>query len=484
MMNLNPRLTAFPLLALICGLALFTSDARGEGVAQVMTSKSLPEATVAVIDPETGTSSGGSGSDVKLAIGDIILFRFEFTPVPDKAHHGMQGYLTEYIPANTKIVGIRLLDANGLTIKPKLPGLALDGCAGGSFCNSFDTVPCSSGTCDLDDGSLAQVTAETGIFYTTDSRLARNPADKFITMDNGIVMIPEPATINPDIADKLLNDNTAPYYAHNAWDWVQARAYGTAGSPPAGDFAGTNGTGNAPYLFGSMVAGVNTGYPYEAEEVAPNDIEMNIGNNGPWLRVVYPGSMMRDPASISVDSMVGNDSGYARTIVPYDPASGFDVTPANPIEGATAIRIALGEVLTGKVGFAEIALEVTDVPIDPDFNPDGLPTAPGGNINCGEVVGSDVAPFGNENPWPTYVGSPACVFLKLLRRHADLHRRRQEPLAARRDQCPGPFEIHGQPPELCARVRARRAGVRPGAVRRRHDPRLPHLQCGQSRPIR
>ena len=41
--------------AVVLAGALIQS-ARGEGVAQVMTSKSLPDATVAVIDPESGTS--------------------------------------------------------------------------------------------------------------------------------------------------------------------------------------------------------------------------------------------------------------------------------------------------------------------------------------------------------------------------------------------------------------------------------------------
>ena len=83
------------------GLALIVSAAgraRADGVAQVLTNKTLPAATVALIDPESGTSSGGGTTDVKVAVGDVILFRFKYFPVPDKIVRGLQGYLTEYIP--------------------------------------------------------------------------------------------------------------------------------------------------------------------------------------------------------------------------------------------------------------------------------------------------------------------------------------------------------------------------------------------------
>ena len=46
--------------------------ARADGVAQVLTSKTIPAATVAVIDPESGTSMGGGTTDVKVAPGDVM----------------------------------------------------------------------------------------------------------------------------------------------------------------------------------------------------------------------------------------------------------------------------------------------------------------------------------------------------------------------------------------------------------------------------
>src|SRR5262245_13138627 len=168
--------------------------ARADGVAQVLTSKTIPPATVAVIDPETGTSSGGGTTDVKVGAGDVILFRFKYFPVPDKEIRGLQGYLTEMVPPNTQVVGVRIIDANGLTIPPRFPGLADDGCA--RPCNKFNSVPASSGTRNLDDGSISQVYADTGVFYATAAGLARNPANTFLTLKNGILMSPEPVNLN------------------------------------------------------------------------------------------------------------------------------------------------------------------------------------------------------------------------------------------------------------------------------------------------
>ncbi len=405
----NPRYSLVgPRLAALCGLVMLGGvalrHARGDGVAQVMTSKSLTQATVDVIDPESGTSTGTGGSDVRVAVGDIISFRFRFTPVPDKINRGLQGYLTEYLPPNTEVVGVRITDAAGNTIEPRYPGIAVDGCIGGSVCNNFNSVPCSTGvpgcsggTRSLSTGSISQVHADTGVFYSTDPLTARNPAGTFITMNNGITMSPQPATISPGIV-ALLGDTVAPYFAHNTWDWDQVRAYGTASA-----ISGTGGDGNTPFRYGSPVAGPGTFYRYEATSngsaITFDDVD------GPWERVRYPGSTV---GSGSPD--IGSSNNITRTLA--ETTSGFDLKPATPAD-ATAVRVALGETRTGEPGFVEVALRVTGVPLDPGFLPAG------GNINCGEVFGTDTSSRGGnsggrDNPWPTYIGSPACVFLRLL----------------------------------------------------------------------
>src|SRR5687768_11698803 len=111
-----------------------------------MVSKSIPASTVAVIDPESGSSSGGgAGTDLRIAVGDVILFRLNYFAMPDRVARGVQGYLTEFIPPNTEVVGVRLLDSAGNTVRPNYPGLSLDGCPGGG-CGGYTALPCSAGT--------------------------------------------------------------------------------------------------------------------------------------------------------------------------------------------------------------------------------------------------------------------------------------------------------------------------------------------------
>lgn len=396
-------------LAVFGVLALMADDVRGFGIGEVMKAKSLPDATVAVIDPETGTSDGTAGSDVNLAIGDIILFRFSYAPVPDKSNRSIQSYVTEYLPPNTEIVGVRIIDQDGRTLRPKLPGMAIDGCTGGSNCNTYTNLPCNDGAdnCSFAAGSVAQVHADTGIFYSTDPRLARTPADQFLASTNGILMNPAPASV-PDIDDLL--DITAPYYSHNAWDWTQVRAYGVSS-----DASGSGGDGNTPYGYGSPVAGPGAFYPYEATENGAFGVEFN-NVVGPWQRIRYPGSKIGFG-----DPNMGASGPVTRKVLDAS-ATGFDVTPANPIQGATAIRWALGEARTGQAAFVEVALRVTAVPID------GLYNGTGGNVNCGEVTGSGLSArtsgfsgsttstqpqTGATTAWAYYLGSSACVFLRL-----------------------------------------------------------------------
>ena len=403
------RLRYAALLALLAPFVFSPSDVDGFGIGQVMKAKSLPDATVAVIDPESGTSSGTDGSDVNVGVGDILLFQFAYAPVPDKSNRSLQTYLTEYLPANTEVVGVRLIDANGETVEPRLPGMAVDGCTGGARCNSFTNIPCNNGAdnCDFDSGSIAQVHGDTGVFFATDGRLARNSdttgaPDQFIRTDNGIEMTAEPTRLG-DI-DAIL-DLSGPFFAHNVWDHVQVQAFGASSSPDS------SGDGNHPYLYGSPVAGPQTFYRFEATDNGGFGVEFN-DNVGPWQRIRYPGSMIGfgDPDMGASDIMTRK----SRPVV--DGEIGFDVTPATPIAGASALRYAVGESRTGQPDFVEVAVRVTGVPLDTTFLE---------NLNCGEVTGSGLSArtsgfagsqqpqTGSETQWAYYLGSPGCVFLKL-----------------------------------------------------------------------
>ncbi len=379
-------------------LAAFLSPgdaARADGVAQVLSNKTLPAATVALIDPETGTSSGGGTTDVKVSVGDVILFRFKYFPVPDKIVRGLQGYLTEYIPGNTEVVGVRIVDENGLTIMPRYPGIAVDGCA--SNCPTFSGLASAGGTRTLPAGSIAQVYADTGVFYATSAALARNPAASFLTLQNGVVMNPEPRNIGAII--NLLGA-ASPVYSHVAWDWTQVRAYGVSNA--GGNAVGNNGRGTIPFLYGSPVAGPQTHYRYEASEPTAGTIQFN-DTDGPWQRIQYPGSQ--------IGSGVAATGSGTLLRVNQDTALGYDLKPATPLPASTrAVRFALGEVRVGEPGFAEIALRVKGTPLDPTQNQD---------VDCAEVTGGDTSAAsdsvrGKDNPWPTYLASPACSYLNLL----------------------------------------------------------------------
>src|SRR5688572_55628 len=153
-------------------LVLPPAAALADGVAQILTAKSIPASTIAVIDPESGTSEGGAGTDVKYAVGDILSFRFRYFPVPDNngSLDGMQGYLTEFIPPNTQVVGVRILSgdsSSAVVIPPRYPGMSVD----------------NGGTTN---GSISEVYADTGIFNTGDNRLVRSPVADFLLLNNGI----------------------------------------------------------------------------------------------------------------------------------------------------------------------------------------------------------------------------------------------------------------------------------------------------------
>jgi uncharacterized repeat protein (TIGR01451 family) len=405
-------------LAIVC--LLHTGHAYGDGIAGLMVSKSIPAATIAVIDPESGTSSGGgTGTDLRLAPGDVILFRLNYFAMPDRVMRGVAGYLTEFIPPNTEVVGIRILDSTGRTVEPNYPGLAMDGCAGGA-CGGFDAVPCSAGVTgcvggerNLADGSIAQLYADTGIFYSTDSRTARAPSTTFISYTTGYRMWEEPISA-PNIAPIL--GVTSPFFAHTQWDFDQIVAYGISNSQ--GNASDNGGSGNTPFRYGSAVAGPDTYYRYEATDVVadptltswnmtdPNDWDGIRFDDvtGPWQRVRYAGSLIGTGAAVTGVGAMTRRVLDASTV-------GFDVRPANPIPvAANALRVALGELRAGEQGTVEVALRVIDTPIDPVQMAD---------VDCAEMYGGGTSAEnpggtgtgGKDEPWGFVIPSPACVFL-------------------------------------------------------------------------
>ncbi len=383
----------------LMAIALCATTARGDGVANVMTAKSIPPATVAIIDPEGGSSSGGGTTDVRVGVGDIILFRMNVFPVPNGQIHGLNGWINEYVPPNTEVVGLRFIDDQGYTIEPNVPGIATNGC--GRTCNRFDSVPSMGGTTNLDDGAIAQLYADTGIFYATDSRLARNPGTSFITLDlPGIDMTGQVPTRLNDVDGAI--GATAPYVTHNTWDWIQVRGYGISNSN--GNASENNGTGNTPFRYGSPVAGPLTHFDYEVTEVSPAVLEFN-DVTGPWQRIQNPGSL------IGTGGAVSSRGGPLVRMTADASTMGFDLSPANPLPNTTrSVRFATGETRVGEPVKVEIALRVLGTPID---------NVQMADVNCAEAFGGDTSARSStgraeDNSWSIYLGAPACVFLNLL----------------------------------------------------------------------
>jgi MYXO-CTERM domain-containing protein len=400
----------------VIGFCLSLSgDVGGKGIVSVMTKATLPEATLSVIDPEGGTSTGTVGSEVNLAQGDIIVFRYEFTPAPEGVSFGINHYLTQFTPDNLEVVGIRLVDENGKTVLPSMPGRAYDGCNSGS-CNSTGNgtgdidVPCAAGTCSEPSGSLAQVYGDTGVFYTEDPRLLRVPNDEFLALTGGDASMimgsdtdNEPAQIFPTYDTTL--GISATWFGHNLWDRVQMLVFGAQTGQDIG-----GGTGNPPHLYGSPVAGANAGYTNEAEIGTDiNDVELN-GTEGPWIRARYPGSLIaQTEASLGT---TGDDDARrvadASSTTPADPDfRGDDITPNNSLNSGAIIRVASGQLVAGRPLFVEIAARV-----DTDFTTDlVLDPVHGANIVCGDIFGG-----GNtqDTVWGFYAPDPQCTILRAI----------------------------------------------------------------------
>ena len=399
------------LSAAACAAALLSSDARADSVAQVATAKRISRQTVALIDPQ-GRPVPGGGATTFAKVGDVLTFVIQFTPVPNGAYRGLGGYITDYIPPNTEVVGARIIDRDGNTVSPHRGGLSCDGY--GPRGKGGYTLP-------LVDGSISQLYADTGVFYSTDARtkrVSKSPVsgldEPFLSLKNGLPMPAAPSGANQ--LAPLLN-TTSPYYAHNSWDLAQVAKWGP-------------GTGNMPEQVGSLgigygspVAGPQSWYQLEGTVDPPASpvIAANVkymSNVGPWLRVKTTGSEVGrrgqgdNPPSAAQQAAYLQCPGSAPTRVGVSTATGVVVSTNAPLPATTnAVRFALGELVVGDEYFAEISLRVKALPLDPTF----------GNINCAEVAGGDAASRaqdgssgGKDYLWRYFLPAPACVSLDLL----------------------------------------------------------------------
>lgn len=402
------RLVAF---ALVC----VPAASQAHSVAQVQTAKRIAPSTIVALDPQGNPVPGGMGTDTTAQVGDVLTFIIRFTPLPNSASRGAGGYITEYVPANTEVVGARLIDALGNTLRPKRGAFMDDGWGPRGRHNGFDGM-------GLGQGSLSQLYADTGIFFSQSPLTLRSPANQFITVQNGLTVTPVPTGAGQ--LDNFLAFTGPPFYAHNEWDRVQAIAYGANGGSVV-----SNGTGNTPFQYGSPVAGPETHYLFEkvltpacsdgmdndgdgsADYPADAQCASSLDNDetgaasgpvGPWQRIKYTGSEIGAGAATNCQSCQGQ---YVRVGVPT--SLGWELSADNPAPpGTNAVRFAVGELIVGEEYFAEISLRVLGLPLDPNM---------GADVNCSEVFGGDAAmpQNGQDNSWRYFVPVPACVSLNL-----------------------------------------------------------------------
>ncbi len=396
-----------------------SSGLHADNVGQISTAKRISRQTVVLIDPQGRPGVMPATTDTTVQPGDILTFVIRFTPVPNGATRGLGGYVTDYIPRNTEVVGARLVDAAGSTISPRRGGFGSDGVGprgDGNFTPS--TLP---------QGSMAQLYADTGIFYSTSHLTERYPlgdvaGEEFLTLFNGLLMNPEP-TAAGKMGEIVGAGNLL--YAHNRWDLAQAFSYGVNGGAIR-----SGGDGNTPHLYGSPVAGPDIWYPYEATfsgmyPAIPTVPTIAATTTvGPWLRIKTAGAeigqlgavpdaqgQMPDPGlptrngTLAVDAngvLLGRDVSPGNPLPSYDPNNA-----AAPY--TTAVRFAVGELVVGEEYFAEISLRVKATPLDPVVGMD---------VNCAEVFGGDASTRsddgsqgGKDNAWRYFLPNPSCVVL-------------------------------------------------------------------------
>jgi len=412
--NLRSTLLTLCVL-LVCTLA--PDAAVADSVGQIATGVRISRTTAALLDPQGRPGAPEMGTDTAARPGDILTFVAHFTPVPNGGARGLGGYVTVYIPRNTEVVAARIIDRDGNTVAPRRGGFSADGLGPRHVVGSYAGL-------GLDQGSISQLYADTGIFYSLSTLTERVPDgsvanEAFLALDNGILMDPEP-TAAKNLSEILNNGVRQPTYAHNTWDYIQALAFGVDNGA-----INDRGQGNAPDGYGSAVAGPNTWYDKDAiliDAMMPLIIAnvTTSANAGPWERIRTIGGEigrrgmeppMPDPGEATRIGILaeGNDAGLL--LDGATPLPAFD--PDNPDAAhVTALRFAVGELLVGTEYLSEFSLRVLDTPLDPVVD---------GDVVCAEVFGGDASAElldgtkdGKDNSWRYFVPAPACVSLNLL----------------------------------------------------------------------
>ncbi len=378
-------------------ILLISAPAFAHSVGQVQTTKYFTQDTVDMLVNRAASGTPG------LRTGDIISYIIQFTPIANSATIGVAGYVTDYIPPGVEVVGASIVARDGsgnfYNVPPGLPGGIDTGWGNrgqNTFAAPFNTAAydvtgrCSAaGYTNNCNARLTELHADTGIFFSTDSRTSQYPP-----MPTRITQGTNGYNVNPTGAGQLnplLNQTQAT--THNLWDADQTNAFGSTAAAVAGLASPKSsqpaltltdiGRGSVPYNTGSAVAGPQTGYQLD-----------NTAQVGPWQRIYYPGSRMGDNTTgpATADGIcVTCVSGFYTSV-------GWNLSPSNPLpSGTTAVRWAVGKLVVGQMSYVRIRLRITSTP----------PST--GIINSSEVFGGDAAEGdnGQDHAWRYHVPSVA-----------------------------------------------------------------------------
>ncbi|RME50737.1 MAG: hypothetical protein D6790_20850, partial [Caldilineae bacterium] len=158
-------------------------------------------------DRASGALPGGPG----LRQGDIVSYIIESVPAPNGATLGAAGYITDYIPPGTQVVGASFVQKVPNPSLPggfdyvdtpmPAPGILADGWGprgpNGYLAPSFA------------EGRLAQGVQDTGIFFSTDPRTARIATPYDVTL----------------CTKAKLSGGQAAFLVYNQWDYDQFIAF-------------------------------------------------------------------------------------------------------------------------------------------------------------------------------------------------------------------------------------------------------------------
>lgn len=343
------------LVGLAC-LGLSALTARADYVGELETTKYFDQTTVDLLQTRLASGSG-------LLAGDVISYYIQFTPTDNGGLVGGGGFVTDYIPAGTQVVGAQFVRLNGdgtyTQVAPPTPAAMLP-----------YYVPMYS---------------DTGIFYSTDARTGvyTAPASTVITSANGY------ATIGGGCKGISLPSST-----HNAWDSAMVTAFSAAARVATGTCAVPPAT---TYNAATALNGLSP--------VAGPDVYLtkdSTGAVGPWQRIAYPGSYLGTRLGVA------SYGGANKCIGGVQTSAGYNLSSSNPLPpNTTAVRFAAGKVTVGELFSVRISLKLTaNMPV-------------GGIINNTEVFGGDASldpgsAAGKDNHWKYHCPAVAISNSNLL----------------------------------------------------------------------